>query len=149
VSCPIETLLELIGDKWTLRILHELVAGSHRTQALFGNLTGISSRTLAAKLKHLESLGLINRTVFAEVPPRVEYDLTERGRLLEKVFPVLRATAEELFGHQRAKKAISHCPSCQGFEQKPVVAAKSQSEPQNQTVAGQQLRHRSEDVTLL
>jgi DNA-binding HxlR family transcriptional regulator len=149
MGCPIDTLLDLIGDRWTLRLLHELIAGPHRTQALLGNLTGISSRTLAAKLKHLESLGLINRKVFAEVPPRVEYELTERGRMLERVFPVLRTTAEQVFGSKRTSKTASPCPSCEAVEQKAIKPLPVRVERQITPAPGHQSRQRPEDVTLL
>src|SRR5215213_1750078 len=90
-SCRLSPILTAIGDHWTLGIIHELSAGPRRTLDLFGAFTGLSTKTLTARLKALRSSGLVERRSFPETPPRVEYSLTDKGR---EALPVLRALAE-------------------------------------------------------
>ncbi|GAB4212341.1 MAG: helix-turn-helix domain-containing protein [Synechococcales cyanobacterium] len=88
-ACPIQYTLDLIGTKWSILILRELFTFSsrrpHDLQAALGN---ISSKVLTERLRQLEQHGLISRHVYAEVPPRVDYELTAKGRELQ---PVLQA----------------------------------------------------------
>ncbi|WP_194896322.1 winged helix-turn-helix transcriptional regulator [Catenulispora pinisilvae] len=83
----VRTVLERIGDKWSLMIIGGLHEGPLRFTALQQSIGGISQRMLTLNLRHLERDGLISRTVYAEVPPRVEYELTELGHSL--LVPVL------------------------------------------------------------
>jgi DNA-binding HxlR family transcriptional regulator len=89
--CPLEGVIEIIGKKWTLSIVATI--GNHgrlRFGELQEKLVGISPRTLANRLKELESMGLIEREAYAEIPPRVEYSLTERGKeLREGAIPLM------------------------------------------------------------
>lgn len=86
-SCPIEATLGVIGGKWKLLIYRELyVRGTRRFGQLRDGIQGVSPKVLTQQLKEMENDGLIQRTVYPEVPPRVEYSLTEAGRSLEKVF---------------------------------------------------------------
>jgi len=101
-------IIEQIGDRWILHILHQLAHHAQRTQALLDRLEGISSRTLAAKLKELEADGWITRRVYPEVPPRVEYDLTEKGRALTPLLAALKHTGEAIF-----PTAEPDCHNCQ------------------------------------
>ena len=80
-DCPVRNILSRIGDKWSLLILHTLTQAAVplRFSALQKALPDISKKVLATTLRHLEEDGLIRRTVYAEVPPRVDYHLTERG----------------------------------------------------------------------
>ena len=73
VDCPVATTINLIGNKWKLLIIRDLLSGTKRFSELRKNLTGISQRVLTENLRNLENDGLIDREVFAEVPPRVEY----------------------------------------------------------------------------
>lgn len=87
--CAVERTLEVIGPKWTLLILRELLGGTKRFGELRAAL-GVNPKTLTDRLRDLEARGVLDRTVYPEVPPRVEYDLTERGRELG---PVVAAMA--------------------------------------------------------
>jgi DNA-binding HxlR family transcriptional regulator len=89
--CPIEASLNLIGSKWSFLIIRELmIDGTLRYNQILKNLEGISPRTLSAKLKLLEESKIISKKVYAEVPPRVEYSLTDFGKKLEPIFLELK-----------------------------------------------------------
>lgn len=77
--CPVARTAEIISGKWTLLIIRDLVSGVKRFNQLERSLQGISPKTLSERLRSLEEEGIIIRQVFAEVPPRVEYSLTEKG----------------------------------------------------------------------
>ena len=86
--CPVETTLLLIGDKWKVLILRDLMTGTKRFGALRRSIPAISQKMLTQQLRAMEADGLVHREVYAEVPPRVEYSLTETG---ESLRPVLDA----------------------------------------------------------
>lgn len=86
--CPVETTLMLIGDKWKVLILRDLMDGTRRFGELKKSIGTVSQKVLTAQLRDMEEKGLLTRKVYAEVPPRVEYTLTETGRSLK---PVLNA----------------------------------------------------------
>ena len=86
--CPVETTLLLIGDKWKVMILRDLRTGTKRFGALRRSIPAISQKMLTQQLRAMEADGLVHREVYAEVPPRVEYSLTETG---ESLRPVLDA----------------------------------------------------------
>ena len=81
-ACPVETTLMLIGDKWKVLILRDLMPGTKRFGELKKSIGSVSQKVLTAQLRDMEEKGLISRKVYAEVPPRVEYELTERGKSL-------------------------------------------------------------------
>ncbi|MBR1781400.1 MAG: helix-turn-helix transcriptional regulator [Oscillospiraceae bacterium] len=85
-DCPVATTVQLIGNKWKLLIIRNLLVRPWRFNELHKNLEGISQKVLTDSLRQMESDGLITRTVFAEVPPRVEYALSELG---ESMRPIL------------------------------------------------------------
>ena len=89
--CPVETTLMLIGDKWKVLILRDLRDGTKRFGELKKSVTGISQKVLTANLRDMEENGLLTRKVFPEVPPRVEYTLTDLG---ESMGPILDAMAK-------------------------------------------------------
>ncbi len=89
VGCPVEDTLRLIGSKWTVLIIRDLLVGVQRFGELERSLTGISPRTLSMRLQYLEQEGIIERTVYAEVPPRVEYQLTELGSSLAPILETM------------------------------------------------------------
>lgn len=93
-ACPVETTLLLIGGKWKLLILRNLFMRPWRCNELQKSLTGISQKVLTDSLRAMESDGIINRTVFAEVPPRVEYSLTELGKTMKPILDALEAWGE-------------------------------------------------------
>lgn len=90
-ECPVATTVQLIGSKWKLLILRNLLARPWRFNELKKDLEGISQKVLTDSLRSMEEDGIIIRTVYAEVPPRVEYALTELGRSLR---PILMAMQE-------------------------------------------------------
>lgn len=100
VHSPIENTLQVIGSKWTVLVIRELVEGMKRFSELERALTGISPRTLSMRLGDLEQFGVVDRKVYPEVPPRVEYKLTALGRSLEPVLKVLN-----IWGVSFAKKS--------------------------------------------
>ena len=78
-ACPVETTLTLISDKWKVLILRDLLPGTKRFGELKKSIGHVSQKVLTAQLREMEGSGLLTRTVYAEVPPRVEYNLTEIG----------------------------------------------------------------------
>ena len=84
-ACPVETTLMLIGDKWKVLILRDLMDGTKRFGELKKSIGTVSQKVLTAQLRDMEEKGLLNRKVYAEVPPRVEYTLTETGYSLKPV----------------------------------------------------------------
>ena len=76
-ACPVETTLMLIGDKWKVLILRDLMPGTKRFGELKKSIGNVSQKVLTAQLRDMENNGLLTRTVYAEVPPRVEYSLTD------------------------------------------------------------------------
>lgn len=93
-ACPVETTLTLIGDKWKVLILRDLLPGTKRFGELKKSIGNVSQKVLTAQLRTMEDSGLINRTVYAEVPPKVEYSLTELGRSLKPVLDALQNWGE-------------------------------------------------------
>lgn len=87
--CATEVILEVVGGKWKLLILKYLLQGTHRFGALQRALPPITQRVLTRQLRELECDGLVRRTVYPEVPPKVEYDLTEIGRSLQPIIEQL------------------------------------------------------------
>ena len=90
-GCPIERTVNILEGKWTLLILRELFTGTKRFGQLRGALLGVSPKTLAERLRILEQQGIISRTIYPEVPPRVEYALTDFGETLSPIIEALRA----------------------------------------------------------
>lgn len=89
-QCPIEKTMSVIGGKWTFIILRDLFYGPRRFGELQRSLKGISPRTLSLRLKELEVEGIINRVIYSEIPPHVEYTLTEKGESLLPVFNAMK-----------------------------------------------------------
>ena len=83
--CPVETTLMLISDKWKVLILRDLMDGTKRFGELKKSIGTVSQKVLTAQLRNMEEMGLLSRKVYAEVPPRVEYTLTETGYSLKPV----------------------------------------------------------------
>ena len=89
-ACPVETTISLIGDKWKVLILRELMGGTKRFGELQRGVGKVSQKVLTSQLRSMEADGLVHREVFAEVPPRVEYSLTPLGQSLRPVIDALR-----------------------------------------------------------
>ena len=90
-ACPVETTLMLIGDKWKVLILRDLMDGTKRFGELKKSIGTVSQKVLTAQLRDMEEKGLLTRRVYAEVPPRVEYTLTETGYSLKPVLDAMWA----------------------------------------------------------
>ena len=94
-ACPVETTLMLIGDKWKVLILRDLMDGTMRFGELKKSIGTVSQKVLTAQLRDMEEKGLLTRKVYAEVPPRVEYTLTETGYSLKPVLDAMWAWGAE------------------------------------------------------
>lgn len=93
-ACPVETTLTLIGNKWKVLILRDLLSGTKRFGELKKSIGTVSQKVLTAQLRDMEADGLLTRTVYPEVPPRVEYTLTNLGMSLEPVLSSLQLWGE-------------------------------------------------------
>ncbi len=120
-SCPVAKSLEVIGDRWTLLVVRDLLRGTQRFQDLLGSLPGIAPNILSARLKLMEEHGLIRRTLYSDHPPRAEYALSDRGRELGMVVGALAAWGgrhvhrETRLVHSGCGHPVSvgyYCPDC-------------------------------------
>ena len=94
-ACPVETTLMLIGDKWKVLILRDLMPGTKRFGELKKSIGSVSQKVLTPQLRAMEDSGLIARKDYAEVPPRVEYSLTELGKSLKPILDAMQDWGEE------------------------------------------------------
>ena len=90
-DCPVATTVQLIGNKWKLLILRNLLVRPWRFNELMKSLDGISQKVLTESLRSMESDGIITRTVYPEVPPRVEYALSELGESMRPILDAMQA----------------------------------------------------------
>ncbi|MCH5184566.1 MAG: helix-turn-helix transcriptional regulator [Oscillospiraceae bacterium] len=93
-ECPVATTVQLIGNKWKLLIIRNLLVRPWRFNELQKNLDGISQKVLTDSLRSMEEDGIITRTVYAEVPPRVEYALSELGESMRPILDSMQAWGE-------------------------------------------------------
>lgn len=93
-ACPVETTLMLISDKWKVLILRDLLSGTRRFGELRKSIGHVSQKVLTAQLRQMEASGLLTRKVYAEVPPRVEYTLTELGYSLKPILDAMSVWGE-------------------------------------------------------
>ena len=93
-ACPVETTLTLISDKWKVLILRELLTGTKRFGELRKSIGTVSQKVLTSQLRQMKESGLLTRKVYAEVPPRVEYTLTELGYSLKPIMDAMWAWGE-------------------------------------------------------
>lgn len=98
-GCPSRRLLDRIGDRWTVLVVGTLVDGPRRFTEIRRAVEGVSQKMLTQTLRGLERDGLVTRSVYAEVPPRVEYELTPTGRTLLEPLKALEQWSIEHFGH--------------------------------------------------
>ncbi len=94
-ACPVETTLTLIGDKWKVLILRDLMLGTKRFGELKKSIGSVSQKVLTAQLRNMEQSGLVNRKVYAQVPPRVEYSLTKLGKSLKPILDAMQHWGED------------------------------------------------------
>ena len=104
-TCPVCATADIICGKWTLLVIRDLAEGRSRFCELERSLEGISPRTLSLRLRALEEEGVVARHTFPEVPPRVEYSLTEKGRALLPLIEDMRSYGKEWLGAECAPTA--------------------------------------------
>jgi DNA-binding HxlR family transcriptional regulator len=101
-NCPVCATADIVCGKWTLLLVRDLSEGNSRFCELERSLAGISPRTLSLRLRALEEEGIVRRTTYAEVPPRVEYALTEKGEALLPIIESMRDYGEMWLGAECA-----------------------------------------------
>ena len=102
-DCPVEMTLQLIADKWKVLIIRDLLTGTKRFSELMRSVTGITQKVLTSHLRAMEQDGLLSRKVYPEVPPRVEYTLTDTGYSLKPILDSMVAWGME-YKNQRQEK---------------------------------------------
>lgn len=145
-GCPVSGALQMIGDKWTLLIARDLAAGPRRTMELHSGLFPISSRTLVARLRDMVRDKLVERTDYGGNPPRIEYELTERGRVLLPLVDALRRVGETLDCNQcedRLKHMGFYCEAC------PLNYQTPEPEPYQRPAPPPRRRQRDDSIVLL
>lgn len=100
-ACPVEITMSLIGDKWKVLIIRDLLTGTKRFGELKKSLSTITQKVLTNNLRQMESSGLIKRKVYAEVPPRVEYSLTDTGFSLKPILDSMVSWGNAYRGKQK------------------------------------------------
>ena len=121
-ACPVARSLDVIGDRWTLLVLRDLVLGRGKFKDLLESLQGISPNLLAQRIKLLEEQRIVERVFYSDHPPRAEYCLTDKGK---ELVPVLRAMAEwgykyELDDEKRARPRVHQGLAALGIKPKPI-----------------------------
>ncbi len=109
-DCPVCRTADIVCGKWTMLVIRDLAEGRSRFCELERSLEGISPRTLSLRLRALEEQGIVARETFSEVPPRVEYALTEKGRALVPIVESMRAYGNAWLGeaeHEAAEAPLA------------------------------------------
>ncbi|HEY1593190.1 MAG TPA: helix-turn-helix domain-containing protein [Solirubrobacteraceae bacterium] len=119
-TCPVCATAEIVCGKWTLLVIRDLAEGRSRFCELERSLQGISPRTLSLRLRALEEEGVVKRQTYPEVPPRVEYALTEKGRALVPMIENMRTYGRQWLGCEDVDESI---PDSDAPEREPAVAA--------------------------
>ena len=147
-GCPITGALQMLGDKWTMLVVRELVSGPKRTMELLNSLFPISSRTLVGRLRDMEKDNFVARTDFGGNPPHIEYSLTERGRLLLPLLESLRQLGLVLGCNDCRDRKIrlgSYCEPCPLNEDAIVIPPL----PTERPVTRVQRREQDDSIVLL
>jgi DNA-binding HxlR family transcriptional regulator len=118
-TCEVRTILDRIADKWSLLVIYVLADGVHRFTQLRREIDGISQRMLTLTLRQLEREGLVRRTVFAVVPPRVDYELTPLGSTLLDTIQALVVWAGE-HGHEIAAARSAYDARAEAHDSAPT-----------------------------
>jgi DNA-binding HxlR family transcriptional regulator len=114
-SCPVYATAEVICGKWTILVIRDLAEGRSRFCELERSLAGISPRTLSLRLRALDEQGMVERHTYPEVPPRVEYSLTDKGRALLPLIEDMRSYGREWLG-------VDDCAVTESPARAPVAA---------------------------
>lgn len=136
--CNIAQTLNIIGDKWSLLIIHEMAAGRNTYAEIRKGLDGIPTNLLSARLKSLEADGLITSSLYVEHPPRYQYKLTEAGRDLQDVLNCLMLWGEKhlsacykVLSHRECGEPVQiryYCPQCRKVVEKSELCVNSSKE---------------------
>jgi DNA-binding HxlR family transcriptional regulator len=119
-TCPVCRTAEIVCGKWTLLVIRDLAEGRSRFCELERSLHGISPRTLSLRLRSLEEEGIVRRQTYPEVPPRVEYALTDKGRALAPLIEDMRTYGREWLGCEPDVEAVE---DAEAVDREPAVAA--------------------------
>jgi DNA-binding HxlR family transcriptional regulator len=103
--------MELVGRKWTLHVVEDLLNGPRRFGEIERSIRDANSKLITVRLRELEAAGLVTRTIYAEVPPRVEYALTKKGRELRPAIAALRRFGSRVQPHSRPSRRPSQTRS--------------------------------------
>lgn len=112
-SCPVCRTAEVVAGKWTLLVIRDLAEDKARFCELERSLAGISPRTLSLRLRALEDAGLVERRTYAEVPPRVEYALTAKGRALVPLIECMRSYGQRWLAPEQRRGEPKRSPESQ------------------------------------
>ncbi len=151
-GCPITGALQMLGDKWTMLVVRELVSGPKRTMELLNSLFPISSRTLVGRLRDMEKDDFVSRTDFGGHPPHIEYSLTERGRLLLPLLESLRQLGLVLGCNDCRDRKIrlgSYCEPCPLNEDALVIPPLPVERPAPRVDSGPRRREQDDSIVLL
>ncbi|MEE3716124.1 helix-turn-helix domain-containing protein [Tumidithrix elongata RA019] len=107
IKCPIQFVVDLLGNKWSILVLRELFGGDRRTYELLAALPGISTKTLTQRLRELEAHGLVERRIYAEIPPHVEYSLTPKGHQIKPVMASLKEVGTQWLNQESCFCALT------------------------------------------
>ncbi len=122
-GCPVARTAQIISNKWTPLIIRDLARGECRFSELERSLAGISPKTLSERLKYLEAERIIARDCFAEVPPRVEYSLTEKGRALLPIIETMREYGNRWLAPEGVDPALVDVTACAADGPRETVSA--------------------------
>lgn len=117
-QCPIQFVLDLIEGKWSILILRELFTGDRCTHEFLDALPGLSTKILMQRLRELERHGLIERRVFAEIPPHVEYSLTAKGQAIQPVLSAMRELGLQWLAQDPCACPLARQPSLHLYNSK-------------------------------
>lgn len=151
-GCPITGALQILGDKWTMLVVRELVTGPKRTMELLNSLFPISSRTLVGRLRDMENDNFVQRTDFGGNPPHIEYALTQRGRLLLPLLESLRQLGLSLGCNNcedRRERLGVYCEPCPLNDEEAVIPSGEVRRPAAPAQPAPLRRDKDDSIVLL